>query len=57
MEHLPLKAIGSYTVWELFEILVRAASRGNRLRQTAQSLEGALSGNGIRYHLEKLDEN
>jgi putative transposase len=56
MEHLPLETNGSYTVRELFEILVRAASRGDSIEQTVRSLEGAPSGNGIRYHLENLDD-
>jgi hypothetical protein len=56
MEHLPLEMSGSYTVREVFEILVRAASRGDSIEHTVRSLEGAPSGNGIRYHLEKLDD-
>jgi putative transposase len=56
MEHLPLQTHGSYTVRELFEILVHAASRGDSLEHTVRSLEGAPSGNSIRYHLEKLDD-
>lgn len=56
MEHLPLEASGSYTVREVFEILVRAASRGDSIEHTVRSLEGTPSGNSIRYHLEKLDD-
>jgi hypothetical protein len=47
---------GSYTVRELFEILVRAASRGDSIEHTAKTLDGSLSGNGIRYHLDKWDD-
>ena len=54
--HLPLDMNGSYTVPEVFEILVHAASRGDSLEQTARTLEGAPSSNSIRYHLEKLDD-
>jgi hypothetical protein len=56
LTHLPLEMNGTYTVREVFEILVRAASRGDSLEQTVRSLEGAPSSNGIRYHLEKLDD-
>ncbi|WP_421654834.1 hypothetical protein [Leptothermofonsia sp. ETS-13] len=49
MEHLPLEINGNYTVPEVFEILVRAASRGDSIEQTVRSLEGAPSGNGIRF--------
>jgi hypothetical protein len=56
MAHLPLEMNGSYTVREVFEILVHAASRGESLEQTVRSLEGAPSSNSIRYHLEKLDD-
>lgn len=56
MEHLPLEANGTYTVREVFEILVRAASRSDSIEQTVRSLSGAPSSNGIRYHLEKLDD-
>lgn len=55
-EHLPLQTSGSYTVRDLFEILVRAASRGDSIEQTVRTLEGAPSSNAIRYHLEKLDD-
>ena len=55
-KHLPVEMEGSYTVRELFEILVRAASRGDSIEHTAKTLEGSLSGNGIRYHLDKFDD-
>ena len=55
-EHLPVEMDGSYTVRELFEILVRAASRGDSIEHTAKTLDGSLSGNGIRYHLHKFDD-
>ena len=47
---------GGYTVRDLFEILVRTASRGESIEQTVRGLEGTPSSNGIRYHLEKLDD-
>jgi len=36
--------------------LLRAASRHDSIEHTAQRLEGVPSGNGIRYHLEQLDD-
>ncbi|NJK52052.1 MAG: hypothetical protein HC936_03110 [Leptolyngbyaceae cyanobacterium SU_3_3] len=56
MEHLSLDMNGSYTVREVFEILVRTASRVDSIEHTVQSLAGAPSSNSVRYHLEKLDD-
>ncbi|KAM3109663.1 transposase [Phormidesmis sp. 146-33] len=55
-EHLCLETNGSYTAREFFEILVRAASRGDSIEHTTRSLSGAPSSNCIRYQLEKLDD-
>ncbi len=54
LEHVPLETEGGYSPAELFAILLRAASQGDSIEQTARSLEGVPTGNGIRYHLEKL---
>jgi putative transposase len=54
LTHLPLEMTGSYTLRDLFEILLRAASRGDSIEHTVRSLQGAPSGNGVRYHLDKL---
>jgi hypothetical protein len=54
--HLEINMSGGYTVRDLFEILVRTASRGESIEQTVRGLEGTPSSNGIRYHLEKLDD-
>ncbi|MCY7393567.1 MAG: ISH3 family transposase [Leptolyngbyaceae cyanobacterium CAN_BIN12] len=54
--NLEINMSGGYTVRDLFEILVRTASRGESIEQTVRGLEGTPSSNGIRYHLEKLDE-
>lgn len=43
---------GGYTVRDLFEILVRTASRGESIEQTVRALDSTPSSNGIRYHLE-----
>lgn len=56
LEHVPLEMTGDYSPQELFEILLRAASRRDSLEHTVRQLEGAPSGNGIRYHLDKLND-
>jgi Transposase DDE domain len=56
LEHLPLEMEGGYSPQDLFEILLRAASRSDSIEHTVQRLQGAPSGNGIRYHLDKLDD-
>lgn len=55
-EHVPLAMTGDYCPQDLFEILLRAASRGDSIEHTIRQLEGAPSGNGIRYHLDKLND-
>jgi putative transposase len=55
-EHLPLEMTGDYSSQDLFEILLRAASQRDSLEHTVRQLEGASSGNGIRYHLNKLND-
>jgi hypothetical protein len=54
--NLEINMSGGYTVRDLLEILVRTASRGESIEQTVRGLEGTPSSNGIRYHLEKLDD-
>ncbi|WP_416668968.1 ISH3 family transposase [Egbenema bharatensis] len=56
LEHLSLDMQGGYTLQDLFEILLRAASRSDSIEHTTQRLEGVPSGNSIRYHLDKLDD-
>lgn len=55
-QHLPLAAEGTYTAREIFEILVRAASRGDSIEHTTRALHGSPSSNSIRYHLDKFDD-
>lgn len=55
-EHVPLEMTGDYSPQDLFEILLRAASRRDSVEHTVRQLEGAPSGNGIRYHLDKLND-
>lgn len=57
LEHVPLKLESTYFgCADLFEMLLRAASRHDSIEHTAQRLNGVPSGNGIRYHLDKLDD-
>lgn len=56
LEHLPIEMAGDYSAEDLFEILLRAASRKDSIEHTVRSLDGAPSGNGIRYHLDKLSD-
>jgi hypothetical protein len=55
-EHLVIDMEGDYTPKDLFEIMLHAASRGDSIEHTAQSLEGVPTGNAIRYHLDKFDD-
>jgi len=56
LEHLPIEMEGGYSPEDLFEILLRAASRGDSIEHTVKQLEGVPSGNGVRYHLDKLSD-
>jgi putative transposase len=57
IEHVPLEVESTYFGCEdLFKILLRAASRHDSIEHTAQRLDGVPSGNGIRHHLDKLDD-
>ncbi|HEY9630577.1 MAG TPA: ISH3 family transposase [Coleofasciculaceae cyanobacterium] len=56
LEHLPIEMEGGYTSEDLFEILLRAASRGDSIEHTVRQMEGVPSGNGVRYHLDKLSD-
>jgi len=47
---------GEYTPEDLFEIMLRAASRGDSIEHTIKRLDGAPSGNAVRYHLGKWDD-
>jgi putative transposase len=55
-EHLEIPMPGSGDQQMLFEILGRAASQGESIEQTCQTLDDVPNGNAIRYHLEKLDD-
>ncbi len=53
-EHISLKTEGAFDVKSLFQILVRAASKGEPIEQTAKELKNAPSSNNIRYHFNKV---
>ena len=54
-DHLDLKTQGSVSDTTLYEVLVWAASRCDSIEHTTEMLDGVPSGNGIRYHLHKLE--
>jgi hypothetical protein len=56
VEHLPLDMEGGYSREDLVKILLRAASRSDSIEHTSHRLDGVPSGNGIRYHLDKLGD-
>ena len=55
-QHISLDAQGACDTESLFQILVRAASKGDTIEQTARELEEAPGGNDIRYHLGKIND-
>jgi hypothetical protein len=54
--HLLIDMQGVCSLQTLFTVLLRAASRGDSIEHTAQRLSGVPTGNGIRHHLDKLDD-
>lgn len=54
--HISLKTQGAFDVQSLFQILVRAASCGATIEQTAKELKNIPSSNNIRYHLNKVED-
>ena len=54
-ENISLKTEGAFDLQSLFQILVRAASKGETIEQTARELKNIPSSNNIRYHLKKID--
>lgn len=56
MEHVSVEMHGACSLETLFEVLLRAASRTDSIEHTTQRLEGVPTGNGIRYHLDKLED-
>lgn len=54
-ENFSIKTQGACAQKTLFEILVRAASNGDTIENTAKTLKKIPSVNDIRYHLSKID--
>jgi hypothetical protein len=55
-EHLPLEMEGVYTCQDVFAVLLRATSQGDKIEHTAYTLTGVLLSNDIRYHLDKYQD-
>jgi hypothetical protein len=55
-ENLSIKTQGACDKKTLFEILVRSASHGDTIENTAKTLNKIPSRNDIRYHLNKIDD-
>ncbi len=47
---------GVCSLQTLFTVLLRAASHTDSIEHTSQRLTGVPTGNGLRYHLDKLDD-
>ena len=54
--HISLETRGAFELESLFKILVRAASCGATIEQTAKELKNVPSSNNIRYHLKKIKD-
>ncbi len=54
-EHISVETQGACDQETLFNILVRAASLGDSIENTAKSLKDVPTGNDIRYHLDKIN--
>ena len=54
-EHISVETQGACDQETLFNILVRAASLGDSIENTAKSLKNVPTGNDIRYHLDKVN--
>ena len=55
-DNISLKNEGAFDVNSLFQILVRAASTGKTIEQTARELKEIPCSNTIRYHLNKIND-
>jgi hypothetical protein len=56
LEFIPLETQGTYPLATLYHVLLWAASRHDTVEHACQVLEGVPSGNGVRHHLNKLDQ-
>ena len=53
--HIPVETQGACDQRDLFNILVRAASKGDSIENTAKTLNQVPCGNDVRYHLDKIN--
>jgi len=54
--HISLETRGAFDIESLLKILVRAASCGATIEQTAKELKNVPSSNNLRYHLNKIED-
>lgn len=54
-ENFSIETQGAYDQQSLFEILVKAASSGDSIENTAKILKNIPTANDIRYHLDKIN--
>jgi hypothetical protein len=54
-ENISIETQGAFNEKNLFEILVRAASSGDSIENTAKILNESPCGGDIRYHLDKIN--
>jgi hypothetical protein len=55
VENFSIETQGAYDQQSLFEILIKAASSGDSIENTAKILKNVPTANDIRYHLDKID--
>ena len=53
--HISLDTKGAFDAKSLFQILIRAASKGDTIENTARELKDSPGSNNIRYHLKKIN--
>lgn len=56
IENFPIETQGACDQKSLFEILIKAASSGDSIENTAKILKNLPTANGIRYHLDKIND-
>ena len=54
-ENFSIETQGAYLQQSLFEILVKAASSGDSIENTAKILKNISTANNIRYHFDKIN--
>lgn len=56
IENFPVETQGAFDQRSLFEILVKAASSGDSIENTAKILKNVPTANDIRYHIDKIND-